>query len=367
MPTVMVDAADRTYAVEIQRGLLAQVPDRLAALGAGAPVFVISDTAVAPRYGFGLLAALRHRGLRASFLAVPGREASKQLASLPMYYESLAGFNMPRDGLIVALGGGMITDLAGFVAATWMRGVRWVPIPTTLLGMVDAAIGGKVAINHHGTTVVKNLIGAFHQPEVVLADPDVLATLPPEQFQSGLAEVVKAACLDAASWRWLTAKWEGVLANEGDQLDAAILRSVRIKAAIVSEDPWERSGVRRRLNLGHTLGHALEGYWEGDVPHGLCVAAGLCFAAQLGVALQVTKPDYARMIERLAETLLPDDPWPVWAELLEFLGNDKKQAADGTLRWVLPVEPGVTEEVMLPVTAELLLETWERCRERRGG
>ena len=266
-----------SYKVVIGRALLPDLGRRIAGLARGRTV-IVTDETVAALHGPAALAALEAAGVRARLLTVPPGEASKSFAELERVIDRLLAFGLDRRDLIVALGGGVVGDLAGLAAALYMRGIDFVQVPTTLLAQVDSSVGGKTAID---TPRGKNLVGAFHQPRLVVADIDLLATLPPRQLRSGWAEVLKHGLIcDAGFFDWLAG--EGAVGAEGDPvaLTRAVVRSVEIKSAIVGEDEKE-AGRRALLNLGHTFGHAIEaelGFDEDRITHGEAVALGCTMA-----------------------------------------------------------------------------------------
>jgi 3-dehydroquinate synthase len=287
---VTVDLGARRYDVEIGRDLLASAGDRIeAALGHRRAV-VVADAALDATPHLGALTA----GLDAPILTVAPGEASKSLSTYAALVEDILALRPDRATAIVAVGGGVVGDLAGFAAATLLRGVPYVQVPTTLLAQVDSAVGGKTGINsRHG----KNLVGAFHQPALVLADLATLDTLPARERRAGYAEVVKYGLLgDADFFEWLEANGARALAGDADALAHAVASSVRAKAAIVAADEEERSGTRALLNLGHTFAHAYEALtgMGGDLLHGEAVAIGLVDAFRLSARLgfcEAREPD----------------------------------------------------------------------------
>lgn len=316
-----------------------------------APACVIADTAV----------AALHQLSPVPDLSVIAGDQLKSLDGLRPVYDLLQARALPREGVVVAMGGGSLSDAVGFAAATWLRGVPWVAMPTTLLSMVDASIGGKVAINYGG---VKNQIGAFHQPSGILLDPAVLTTLPLPEWLSGMGEVLKTACLDATLFQWLTPRWESLLTPAAPPSDIMTMleSAIRIKGAIVMADPTEQ-GMRRQLNLGHTLGHALESGWESAVPHGQCVALGLLAASELGVEMGLTDASYATQLAQLVVPLWPgNQPWPASERLSQLLVGDKKRRHNGEIRWQIPVVPGEVTECCLSWEAV----PWERIAAKIG-
>ena len=265
------------YDVVVGRGLLAQAGARIAPLAKGRTV-IVTDETVAGIHAQALTASLTAAGVTSEIVAVPAGEGSKSFAELERVLDRLLEIGLDRKDVVIALGGGVVGDLAGLAAALFMRGIDFVQIPTTLLAQVDSSVGGKTAID---TPRGKNLVGAFHQPRLVLADIDVLATLPERQVRSGWAEVLKHGLIcDAAFFDWLAG--EGAAGAKGDAaaLERAVIRSVEIKSAVVGEDEKE-AGRRALLNLGHTFGHAIEtelGFDEGALAHGEAVALGCCMA-----------------------------------------------------------------------------------------
>ncbi len=320
--TLTVELGERSYPIHIGRGLLADYA-LLDNATAAESVMVVSNEAVAPLYLDTLKAGLAGRQVIATVL--PDGEQEKRLESmLPVFDEMLVN-GLGRDSAVIALGGGVIGDLAGFVAATYQRGVAFVQIPTTLLAMVDSSVGGKTGVNHPRG---KNMIGAFHQPRAVVADLSVLDTLPDREMRAGMAEVIKYALLgDAAFLGWLETHLDEALAREPGVLAELVARCCRNKAAIVSADERE-SGQRALLNLGHTFGHAIEaarGY--GDWLHGEAIAAGMCMATGMSRRLGWISPaDEARataLIERAGLPTAP--PADLSAEQFrEFMARDKK-------------------------------------------
>lgn len=295
----------RPYDVVIGRGLLAGAGGFIAPFARGQAA-VVTDETVAALHGPALLAALEAAGMKARLLSVPAGEASKSFAVLEHVIDRLLACGLDRGDLVVALGGGVVGDLAGFAAAVFMRGVDFVQVPTTLLAQVDSSVGGKTAID---TPRGKNLVGAFHQPRLVLADIDVLATLPARQLRSGWAEVLKHGLIcDPAYFDWLAG--EGAKGAQGDPaaLEQAVSRSVQIKAEVVGEDEKE-AGRRALLNLGHTFGHALEaelGFDEARLTHGEAVALGCALAFRYSARQGLCAPEEAARVEAvLAAAGLP--------------------------------------------------------------
>lgn len=282
--TVLVSGAGfLPYDVVVGGGLLRELGQHVAPLAKGRTV-VVTDETVANIHGPTVLKALEDAGVRARLLAVPAGESSKSFAELERVLDRMLAFGLDRSDIVVALGGGVVGDLAGLAAALYMRGIDFVQVPTTLLAQVDSSVGGKTAID---TPRGKNLIGAFHQPRLVVADIDVLATLPERQLRSGWAEVLKHGLIcDAAFFDWLAG--EGAVGVKGDPaaLHRAVVRSVEIKSRIVGEDEKE-AGRRALLNLGHTFGHAIEAELDFDeekLAHGEAVALGCAMAFRYSAA-----------------------------------------------------------------------------------
>ena len=331
MQTLTVELEDRSYPINIGAGLLRQQSLLQAALPAR-DILLVSNTTVAPLYATLVKGALSDR--RVVEVTMPDGEQHKSLATAGRVFDVLIANRFGRDALVLALGGGVVGDLAGFVAACYQRGIDFVQVPTTLLAQVDSSVGGKTAVNHPGG---KNLIGAFHQPREVLADTDVLATLPDRELQAGLAEVIKYGLIcDAAFFAWLEQNIDALLRREPAALAHAIYRSCQIKAQIVGRDEREQ-GERALLNLGHTFGHAIEaatGYVEWL--HGEAVGAGLLMAASLSQRLgALSTADVARVAALLKRARLHTvAPQIGAAKAAEFMSVDKKVKA-GRVRLVL--------------------------------
>ncbi|HEX9006937.1 MAG TPA: 3-dehydroquinate synthase, partial [Bacteroidota bacterium] len=270
------------YRITVEPGLLERVPALLGPLAGGRDLFVITDATVGRLYGRALAHACERDCWRTLVLEIPPGERSKNGELVSALYGELLTHGIHRRSLIVALGGGVVGDLAGFVAATILRGVPFVQIPTTLLAQVDSSVGGKVGIDH---PTGKNLIGAFCQPQAVFIDPGVLRTLTPRQFRNGLAEVVKiAAALDPGFFAFLQRRAGAIAQGRTRLLERIIARAVALKAAVVERDEFERD-VRRTLNLGHTIGHAVEAASGFRIQHGEAVSIGLAAESDIAVRL----------------------------------------------------------------------------------
>ncbi len=303
---VVVDVAlgERSYDIVIGRDILRSLGQRIAAMRPGARTAIVTDRSVARHWLPQTEAALAEAGIPASCIVVGEGEASKSYAVLEQVSEGLIGAKIERNDLVIALGGGVVGDLAGFAASVVRRGVDFVQVPTSLLAQVDSSVGGKTGINSpHG----KNLVGAFHQPVLVIADTAVLDTLPPRQFRAGYAEVAKYGALgDAAFFSWLEANHSEIFSGGGAR-EHAIATSCRAKAAIVARDERE-TGERALLNLGHTFGHALEAAtgFSDRLFHGEGVAIGMVLAAELSAELNMIPPSDVERLERhLVDVGLP--------------------------------------------------------------
>jgi 3-dehydroquinate synthase len=328
-PAVRVALAERSYDIAIGRGLLSGLGHRIAALRPGAAAAIVTDETVARHHLAAAEAALAAAGLRTTRIVVPPGEGSKSWPVLERVCDALLAERIERRDLVVALGGGVVGDLAGFAAAIVRRGLDYVQVPTTLLAQVDSSVGGKTAIDaRHG----KNLIGAFHQPVLVIADTSLLDTLPLREFRAGYAEVAKYGLInDAAFFSWLAANWREIFAG-GPARDHAIAVSCRAKAAIVARDERE-TGERALLNLGHTFGHALEAAagFSDRLLHGEAVALGMTLAFAFSARLGLLAPaEAARVAAHLAATGLPTrlahipgDP-PRLDDLMRLIAQDKK-------------------------------------------
>jgi 3-dehydroquinate synthase len=300
----------------------------------GALALVVSNTTVAPLYADRLEAALKPCYRRVLRVELPDGEAHKNWVGLQQLQSSLAQAGADRRTTLFALGGGVVGDLCGFAAAVWMRGVRFVQVPTTLLAQVDSSVGGKTGINLEEG---KNLVGAFHQPVAVWADLDCLRSLPDREFSAGLAEVIKYGPIaDLAFFEWLEAHMEALRARDATALAVAVRRSCEIKAAVVAADEHE-GGLRAILNFGHTFGHALEtGLGYGELLHGEAVGLGMLMATELSVSRLGLPADWVpRLRALLARAGLPvQAPALAGERFLELMRGDKKSEA-GAIRYVL--------------------------------
>ena len=368
--TIRVELSANPYPIVIGAGSLQGLGEQIAAQGikAGTKVLVVTNPVVHEHYGATALASLTAAGFAASELVIEAGEDQKTPATVALIHDAAFERRLERGSLIVALGGGVVGDMAGYAAATWLRGIAVVQVPTTLLAMVDAAIGGKTGVNHPGG---KNLIGAFHQPRLVLIDPDTLATLPEREFRAGMAEVIKYgvigdpqlfADLETAASRDPVAGLASRAAVGPALLQTLLERSAGAKARVLAADERE-GGLRAILNYGHTLGHVVEalcGY--GTWLHGEAVAIGMVAAGELSLELGLwSEADQRRQRAVIAAAGLPQ----AWPELdpeavLRCLQGDKK-VRDGRVRFVLPTSLGMVQ-IRDDVSGEQVLAALERCR-----
>jgi len=332
MRELTVELGQRRYPIRIGAGLLDD-HGALAGLVTGRHALIVTDAHVAPHYLSRVEAALSGKTSR-SLVIAPG-EQEKTLASFGLVMEALAALGASRDATVIALGGGVVGDLAGFAAACWMRGVRFVQLPTTLLAMVDSSVGGKTAVD---LAAGKNLVGAFHQPAAVLIDTDTLATLPDRELRAGLAEVVKYGAIGNASFfAWLEKNTEALLAREPGVIIEAIAVSCAHKAGVVARDETEQ-GERALLNFGHTFGHAIEAELGfGGLIHGEAVAVGMVLAARLSARMgRAPQADAERLRQLLQQLGLPVDiPAGLPADALLARMRLDKKAVSGALRLIL--------------------------------
>ena len=326
MKTLTVDLPGRAYDIRIQRGLLDQAGAHIrAVLPRASRLFVVTDTNVLPLYHARVRDALREAGFQTQACAVPAGEASKSAGQLSDLWERMMAFGLTRTDAVVALGGGVVGDLAGFAAATVLRGVDFVQIPTTLLAQVDSSVGGKVAIDLQAG---KNLAGAFWQPKLVLMDPDTLDTLDDRTFADGMAEVLKYGCIfDRAFFDLLAGRpSRGALMAD---IESILYTCCDLKRSVVIRDERD-TGERMLLNFGHTLGHAYElaGHYE-TWTHGQAVAAGMVLAARLGAELGVTPAEVPGQVEAAVAALgLPTRIDCTHADYAAAIGLDKKGAGE---------------------------------------
>lgn len=340
-----INLKDQSYDIIIESGAFKEVGSWISRLWQAQKVAVITDSHVAPLYGEAIMTALKRHGFDATLLEVPAGEKSKSLLQATALYDQLATFGMTRSDGIIALGGGVIGDLAGFVASTYMRGIHFLQIPTSLLAQVDSSIGGKTAVN---TDSAKNLVGTFSQPEGVLIDPALLSTLPIQRVREGIAEIIKSAAIaDPVLWQTLAD-----LKDEEDLLahaTAVITETLKVKQHVVEEDPFDH-GSRLTLNFGHTIGHGLEklaGF--GGLSHGEGVAIGMVMitrhAEKIGLSPKGTTE---QLIEMIGKFNLPiAAPEVAQSKLFEAISHDKK-ARGSHLKIILLEEIGKANIVTIP-------------------
>jgi 3-dehydroquinate synthase len=341
---VKVPLKDRSYAIKIGPDLLNQLGPEAARLEIGQRCALFTDTNVGPKFARRALRSLREAGIDAFQVTVKAGESSKSLSQVEACYEQLAKHRLDRRSFIVALGGGVIGDLAGYVAATWLRGVPFVQVPTTLLAQVDSSVGGKTGVN---LKAGKNLVGAFHQPRLVLCDLDTLGTLPDREFRSGLAEVIKYGVIyDAGLFALLERRMSLLLARDQQILSKVVARCCTIKAAVVGQDETE-TGLRAILNFGHTVGHAIEAISSyGRFLHGEAISIGQVAAAKLSQALEeFPDDDTSRLVTLLERAGLPVQlklPASSRHRLFEAMKLDKKSSG-GQVKFVLAKRIGKVE------------------------
>ncbi|MCK4323756.1 MAG: 3-dehydroquinate synthase [Armatimonadetes bacterium] len=358
---IPVELGDDSYTIHIGNGLLEAVGEIAAPDQAGHRAAVITDDNLEELYASAVAESLERAGWDVALFVVPSGEGSKTLASAGQLCEQLAEAGLDRSGVVFAVGGGMVGDLAGFVAAVYMRGIPFIQVPTTLLAQVDASVGGKVAVD---LPRAKNLVGAFHQPQAVIVDIETLSTLSGGQFQSGLAEVIKhAAIADAEMFSYLAENLEQVIGRDPASLKYLLARNCQIKAEVVTADPHEQ-GQRAVLNFGHTIGHALERaapQWQ--LSHGEAVAVGMVAESEVAVKKALSEPDVPERLRRLVTQagLQPDltgiDPQQAGTAM-----SADKKLRGGRLR--LPVVPRIGQVIL---TDQIQLADLQEAIERLLG
>lgn len=354
---IHVGLGDRSYDIVVAPGALDQVGGYARSLGFQSPVPVITDDTVANLYGQRICESLRRAGYKTGLLTFPAGEPSKTIATVSALYDGLVQYKPERKSGLIALGGGVAGDIAGFVAATYLRGIRFIQVPTTLLAQVDSSVGGKVGVDHAGG---KNLIGAFHQPSAVLIDPQTLSTLDTRQIKAGLAEIVKHGVIaDSRLFDMVKQSLDRLITVEIEAYCELVPWNCRIKSKVVEQDEKE-SGLRAILNFGHTIGHAIEaltGYEQ--YLHGEAIAVGMLAEAQLGCRLGITPAGVERELRSLLlRTGYPlEKPALTADELLECMFHDKK-VEKGSLRFIFPTELG--NVIIQPVDdLNLVREVWD--------
>mgnify|MGYP002777016842 CR=1 FL=1 len=345
MHVIDVNIPQQAYKIAIASSGLDRLGEWMGELQLGKKVLLVSNPAIFKQYGERAIASLQSAGFDPTSCILPAGEQYKTLTSVQKIYNAALEKRLERSSTLVALGGGVIGDMTGFAAATWLRGINFVQVPTTLLAMVDASIGGKTGVNHPQG---KNLIGAFHQPRLVLIDPQVLQTLPAREFRAGMAEVIKYGVIwDAELFAQMeqSKRLDQMRYLDADLLQSILNRSCQAKADVVSKDEKE-AGLRAILNYGHTIGHAVEsltGYRV--VNHGEAVAIGMVAAGQIAVALEMFSPaDASRQDALIQKAGLPTQlpPGIDIAAIIDTLQTDKK-VKDGQVRFVLPTQIGAVE------------------------
>lgn len=336
MRVVKVSLAERSYSILIGNDLLAKLGNECKSLQLGSRCAIISDRRVAPLYAKGALKSLKNAGFDPVLITVPAGETAKSLKTVQTCYDQLAKHRLERKSFIVALGGGVVGDLAGFVAATYLRGIAFAQVPTTLLAQVDSSVGGKVGVN---LKAGKNLVGAFYQPKLVLCDLDTLETLPPREFRAGLAEVIKYGIIyDAKLFARLERDLGKIVARDSTTLTEVVARCCEIKADVVGQDETE-SGLRAILNFGHTIGHAIEaisGY--GKFLHGEAISIGQVAAAKLSARLLGLPQNDVERIQNIFERAgLPTKIKLSAAQLEKLFAAMKldKKVSGGEIKFVL--------------------------------
>ncbi len=358
--TLTVELGPRSYDIHIAKRLGDEIGRVAGQLNLGPACLVVSDSNVDPVYGDGCENSLLREKFSVGRAVVPAGESSKSGEQLFNIYEQAINAGLDRSSFVVALGGGVIGDLAGYAAASFMRGIALIQVPTTLLAMVDSAIGGKTGIN---LPQGKNLVGAFHQPVSVIADLNTLRTLPLRELRSGLAEVVKYGVIhDEDILTMLEGLEVDKLNSKPESLEEIIMRGCAIKADVVCRDERE-SGLRAVLNFGHTVGHAIEqatGY--GRYLHGEAVSMGMVFASRLSVRLSgMSESEYDRLVRLLDHLGLPVRmPDFSWVDIRKAMEKDKKRAG-GSIRFVLAERLG-SVKTGIAVSDEDLEEVWNGCR-----
>ena len=346
MKTLEVDLGNRSYPIYIGSDLIDQ-PELFSACKKATSVYIVTNTTVAPLYAERLTKTLEKLDKPVRTIILPDGESYKDWKNLQLIFDDLLKFGADRQAMLVALGGGVIGDMTGFAAASFMRGIRFIQVPTTLLAQVDSSVGGKTGINH---PLGKNMIGAFHQPAAVIADLNTLKTLPARELSAGLAEVVKhGAIADAEFLNWIEANAQALLECDTTAMAHAVLRSCEIKSAVVSADERE-GGIRATLNFGHTFGHAIEaGMGYGAWLHGEAVACGMVMGADLSRRLNFITQDEVNRLTKIIQSMnLPTNPPKFGAQrFMELMQVDKKTES-GQIRYVVLEKIGKAQIKSVP-------------------
>lgn len=363
MKTVQVSLGERSYEIFIESGLLGQVGELLEHRGIHPTIFLISNSRVFELYGEDLFRQLSDRGCQVNEIIIPDGEQHKTIKTVEQIYTDLLSHRADRSSTVIALGGGVTGDIAGFAAATLLRGIPYIQIPTTLLAQVDSSVGGKTGVNH---PLGKNMIGSFYQPELVCIDTDTLSTLPPREFQSGLYEVVKYGLIcDSEFFEFFATHLEDIQGQVTDVLEEVISRCCVIKAEITSQDEKEQD-LRRILNFGHTFGHALEVATEyQEFTHGEAIAWGMLVETQLSRLQGFLDDSTSKRIMQTVHSIgdLPPIDSVSIESLMEAMKRDKKHQGDQII-FVLLKGIGTTV-ITGDVQEKLLAEAWEQTLEER--
>lgn len=356
---IPVKLPQNSYNIHVGSGSLSQIGETVKQLPIGKKIIVVSNPEIFNFYGNTLINSLQNAGFEVSCHLIPAGESYKNLDSITKIYDTALTNHLERASTMIALGGGVIGDMTGFAAATWLRGINFIQVPTSLLAMVDAAIGGKTGVNHPQG---KNLIGAFYQPKLVYIDPLVLKTLPAREFRAGMAEVIKYGIIwdtDLFSQLENAARLDELGLITQELLETIIIRSCQAKANVVSQDEKE-SGLRAILNYGHTIGHAVESYTHyATFVHGEAVAIGMIEAGKIAVAANFWSETEAKRQEKLIiktglPTKMPDDI--DIEKIIDLLQSDKKVKA-GKVRFILPTTIGkvtITDKITADFLREML-------------
>jgi len=337
--TITVSLGERSYPIRIGAGAIDTLPETLRGLNAKGAVALASDSTVAPLHAERVADLVRAAGLVCAICTMPAGEPNKRLSQIDLFIGEFLKAGLDRSSVVIALGGGVVGDVVGYAAASFMRGIRYVQIPTTIVAQVDSSVGGKTAVNH---ALAKNIIGAFHQPSAVIIDLEFLATLPDRELRAGLAEVIKHGVIaDEDLFAYMERKVAPILAKDLGSLEYPIRRSCEIKSAIVSEDEQE-NGVRANLNYGHTFGHGIEAASHySRFLHGEAIAIGMCAAATLARNLGMVDQAFVdRQRACFSAYGLPVS----WSDMpidavLDAMRHDKKVRA-GTMKFILPDRMG---------------------------
>ncbi|MBI5092046.1 MAG: 3-dehydroquinate synthase [Candidatus Hydrogenedentes bacterium] len=332
--TVIVELGDRSYPIHIGRGAVDRLPETLASLRAKGAAAIVTDSNVAPLHSEPIRKLVEAAGLKPALCVMPAGEENKRLTQIDLLCGNFLEGGLDRSSIVIALGGGIVGDVAGFAAATFMRGIRFIQIPTTIVAQVDSSVGGKTAVNH---ALAKNIIGAFHQPSTVLSDLNYLSTLPLRELRAGLAEAIKHGIIeDEGLFEFMERNAPAILAKDLTALETPVRRSCEIKSAIVAEDEREE-GRRANLNYGHTFGHGIEavtGYKQ--FLHGEAIALGMIAAGALAEDLGLVDAAFVERQKRCLEAYGLPVAWneiPV-DETLALMKHDKKARA-GTMKFIV--------------------------------